>query len=48
MTQAARLLGSNDLRDLSERGESLEVRCEFCATRYELAPSELRELLPDA
>jgi molecular chaperone Hsp33 len=42
---AVRLLGDDELARAVQDGETLEVRCEFCATRYALAPDELRALL---
>jgi molecular chaperone Hsp33 len=38
------LLGEDDLTETAARGESLEVRCEFCGDRYEIEPDELRGL----
>jgi len=46
--QAVTLLGRAELREIAERGEPLEVRCEFCGERYELASDEVGALLPDA
>lgn len=34
--QAVALLGEDETREIAERGESLEIRCEFCATVYRL------------
>ena len=45
---AATLLGRDELRDAAQKGETLEVRCAFCAEVYRLAPDEVRVLLPDA
>ena len=45
---AVRLLGDDEITRSAQNGETLEVRCEFCATRYALAPDELRALLPVA
>ena len=42
---AVRLLGDDEIARAARNGETLEVRCEFCATRYTLAPDELRALL---
>jgi molecular chaperone Hsp33 len=41
---AVRLLGEEELARCAQGGEALEVRCEFCATRYTLAPDELRAI----
>jgi molecular chaperone Hsp33 len=46
--QAATLLGRDELRDAAQKGETLEVRCAFCAEVYRLAPDEVGALLPDA
>ena len=46
--QAATLLGRDELRDAAQNGETLEVRCAFCAEVYRLAPDEVGALLPDA
>jgi len=45
---AVTLLGRAELREIAEGGEPLEVRCEFCGERYELASDEVGSLLPDA
>lgn len=45
---AVTLLGRSETREIAERGESLVVRCEFCATRYELSSDEVGSLVPDA
>jgi molecular chaperone Hsp33 len=49
--RALLLLGEAELRTLldkdRERGFT-EVTCEFCTTRYEITPAELRELLAEA
>jgi molecular chaperone Hsp33 len=42
------LLGRDERREIADRGEPLEVRCEFCATEYRLGPDEVGALLPDA
>lgn len=41
------LLGTEELREIAESGESQEVRCEICGERYELSPGELRVLVAD-
>jgi molecular chaperone Hsp33 len=46
--RAATLLGRDELRDAAARGETLEVRCAFCADVYRLGPDEVGSLLPDA
>jgi molecular chaperone Hsp33 len=46
--RAVVLLGREEVRELTARGEPLEVRCEFCGDRYELSPDELGALVPDA
>ena len=45
---AASLLGRDELRDAARQGETLEVRCAFCAELYRLPPDEVGSLLPDA
>lgn len=45
---AATLLGRSELRDAARQGETLEVRCAFCAELYRLSPDEVGSLLPDA
>jgi molecular chaperone Hsp33 len=42
------LLGREETREIAASGEPLEVRCEFCATEYRLAPDEVGALVPDA
>jgi redox-regulated HSP33 family molecular chaperone len=46
--RAVALLGREETRAIAEARETLEVRCEFCATRYVLGPHEVGSLLPDA
>jgi molecular chaperone Hsp33 len=46
--RAATLLGRDELRDAAAQGETLEVRCAFCADVYRLGPDEVGSLLPDA
>jgi molecular chaperone Hsp33 len=45
--RAVTLLGRAETRAIAEAGEVLEVRCEFCATSYRLAPDEVGALVPD-
>ncbi len=45
--RAVVLLGREEARVIAHGDEELEVRCEFCATSYRLAPDELGALLPD-
>ncbi len=42
---AVRLLGEHEIARTAQSGEVLEVRCEFCAESYTLAPDALRELI---
>jgi molecular chaperone Hsp33 len=46
--RAVSLLGRDETRAIASRREAVEVRCEFCATEYRLAPDEVGALLPDA
>jgi molecular chaperone Hsp33 len=46
--RAVALLGREETRAIARARESLEVRCEFCATQYVLGPDEVGALLPDA
>jgi molecular chaperone Hsp33 len=46
--RAVALLGRDETREIARSRESLEVRCEFCATQYVLGPDEVGALLPDA
>ncbi len=46
--QALTLLGRAELRQIALEGEEVEIRCEFCATRYVLGADEIGALLPDA
>ena len=46
--RAVTLLGREETRAIALARENLEVRCEFCATRYVLGPDEVGALLPDA
>lgn len=44
VVRAARLLGADELRSLAERGERVEVRCEFCRECYSLSAEEVQAL----
>lgn len=46
--RAATLLGREEIRDIIEREEVLEVRCEFCAEVYQLHPDALGSYFPDS
>jgi molecular chaperone Hsp33 len=46
--RAVALLGREELREISERGESLEVRCAFCAEVHRVPVADLAPLLYDA
>ncbi len=46
--QAVVLLGRNELHEIARSGEALEVRCEFCASRYRIPADEVGGLVPDA
>ncbi len=46
--RAVAMLGRRDLEDAMAKGEQLEVRCVFCADRYEVDPERARALLLDA
>jgi molecular chaperone Hsp33 len=45
---AVRVLGEDEIARTARSGEALEVRCEFCAESYTLAPDALRALIPCA
>jgi molecular chaperone Hsp33 len=45
---AVRMLGEEEIARSARSGEALEVRCEFCAETYTLAPDALRALFPAA
>lgn len=45
VSAAVRLLGESEIALAVERGEALEVRCEFCAQDYRLPPEALRALI---
>jgi len=42
------LLGREELQAIAARGESVEVRCEFCGDRYNVSGDEIGALFPDA
>ena len=42
------LLGREELHAIADRGESVEVRCEFCGDRYTVSGDEIGALFPDA
>jgi len=44
--QAVTLLGRDEIREISARGEAIEVRCEFCAERYVVPADDVGSLLP--
>jgi molecular chaperone Hsp33 len=46
--QAVVLLGRAEMGEIARERETLEVRCEFCATLYSLDPDEVGALLQDA
>jgi molecular chaperone Hsp33 len=46
--RAVALLGRDELREIVAAGESLEVRCAFCAEVHRVAPAALARLLCDA
>jgi molecular chaperone Hsp33 len=46
--RAVSLLGRRDLDAATLKGETLEVRCAFCAERYAVDPERARALLQDA
>jgi molecular chaperone Hsp33 len=46
--RAVLLLGRAEVREIAAGGETVEVRCEFCAERYSLTPDEVARLVPDA
>ena len=46
--RAVSLLGRDETRAIASSNETVEVRCEFCATEYRLGPDEVGALLPDA
>jgi molecular chaperone Hsp33 len=45
---AVKMLGDEEIAHAARSGEALEVRCEFCAETYTLAPDALRALIPSA
>jgi molecular chaperone Hsp33 len=46
--RALTLLGRKETRDMAERGEWVEVRCEFCGAEYQLHPDDVGALHQDA
>lgn len=44
--QAVTLLGRDEIRDIAQRGERIEVRCEFCAERYSVDADEVGRRFP--
>ena len=42
------LLGREEVHRTAARGETLEIRCEFCGERYTIGSDEIGSLLPDA
>ncbi len=46
--RAVAMLGRRDLEEAIGKAERLEVRCVFCAERYEVDPERARALLQDA
>ena len=42
--QTVRLLEAREVGELQARGETLEIRCEFCGDQYRVAPEELTRL----
>jgi molecular chaperone Hsp33 len=46
--RAAVLLGRDEIREIISTGETLEVRCAFCAEVYHLGPDEIGTLLPSS
>jgi molecular chaperone Hsp33 len=45
--QAVTLLGRDEIREISVRGEAIEVRCEFCAECYVVPADDVGTLLPN-
>ena len=45
--RAVGLLGREDLEASEKRGETLEIRCRFCAERYVVSPEEIGDLLAE-
>ena len=48
ISRAVALLGRQETRQIVERRESVEVRCEFCGEHYTLGPDEVGAMSPDA
>lgn len=45
VTSALISLGEQELDEIAEKGETVEVGCQFCDTAYAFAPAEIQELL---
>lgn len=45
VTSALISLGERELDEIVEKGETVEVGCQFCDTAYAFAPAEIQELL---
>ena len=43
--RAVLALGSEEIADMIERGETAEIRCHFCGKQHYLTPDQLRDLL---
>lgn len=48
VVRAVALLGRDELRELCEKREAVEVRCEFCGDEYRVDPERARALVADA
>lgn len=48
VVRAVALIGKEEVEKLRAAGGPIEVRCEFCAERYEIDPDRVRALFPDA
>lgn len=48
VVRAVALLGRDEAKALSAAGETVEVRCEFCAELYQVDPDRVQALLSDA
>lgn len=46
--RAVALLGREEIDELGRRAERIEVRCEFCAERYEIEADEVARQMPSA
>ena len=47
VADALRCLEPKDLREMTDAGQSVEIRCQFCDACYRFTPADLRALLPD-